>query len=516
MKICLVTAFPPSRQGLNEYGYHIARELQQLPGLRLSILSDDLDSQQPELPGYDVSRCWGFNRLSNPVRLLRAIRECQPDVVWFNLGFASFGGRPLPAFVGLAIPALTRMAGYYTHVTLHQLVETVDLKDAGVRSQTLYKVAGSLATHMLLTANSMSVLLPAYRRILHDKYRRGSVFVRGHGILSGRPEYPNLAERGKPTHRILAFGKWGTYKRLELLLAAFHKLAERFPAVKLIIAGGDHPKTPGYVASIAEKCRQDKRIEFTVYIPEDAIPPLFRGASLAVMPYSSSAGSSGVAHLACEYGVPIIASDIPDFQELADQEGLAIDLYESGNVASLADRMLQLLQSPERLAAMARQNFSAALRMSMPEIIRQYIRSFDLQNRVKVLRTASRFRRVPRWMPLRPVIRGRVGRKFASWQNSEFYAHLEAMNATPALDTASDEGSTKSISGMMGSNDLKMFSEFGQTGSNSHDHDGETISAAMGQEIGQASSKGHQIVADPLGSDSETNVPRREQPLRKL
>ena len=48
MKICLVTAFPPSRQGLNEYGFHIARELQQLPGLKLSILSDDLDSPQPE------------------------------------------------------------------------------------------------------------------------------------------------------------------------------------------------------------------------------------------------------------------------------------------------------------------------------------------------------------------------------------------------------------------------------------------------------------------------------------
>ena len=62
----------------------------------------------------------------------------------------------------------------------------------------------------------------------------------------------------------------------------------------------------------------------------------------------------------------------------------------------------------------------------MPEIIRQNIRSFDLQNRVKVLRTASRFRRVPRHV--RPAIRRRVGRKFANWQDSEFYTHLEALN----------------------------------------------------------------------------------------
>ena len=160
MKICLVTAFPPSRHGLNEYGFHIARELGQYPGLSLSILADDLANVEPELPGYDVTRCWAFDALSNPVRLMRAISKCQPDVVWFNLGFASFGSSPVPAFIGLAIPAMVRFAGYYTHVTLHQLVETVDLNDAGVKSQLLYRIAGSIATHLLLTSNSLSVLLP--------------------------------------------------------------------------------------------------------------------------------------------------------------------------------------------------------------------------------------------------------------------------------------------------------------------------------------------------------------------
>jgi hypothetical protein len=42
-------------------------------------------------------------------------------IVWYNLGFASFGGKPLPAFFGLTTPALTRLFSGYTHVTLHQL-----------------------------------------------------------------------------------------------------------------------------------------------------------------------------------------------------------------------------------------------------------------------------------------------------------------------------------------------------------------------------------------------------------
>jgi glycosyltransferase involved in cell wall biosynthesis len=426
MKICLVTAFPPSRQGLNEYGFHIARELSQYPGLSLAILGDDLRSPEAELPGYNVTRCWAFDSLRNPFRLLKAIAKCRPDIVWFNLGFASFGSSPVPAFIGLAIPALVRFAGYYTHVTLHQLVETVDLNDAGVKSQALYRIAGSIATHLLLTSNSLSVLLPAYRKILRERYRRGSVYVRAHGILSGRPEYPDLSKRGNPTHRILAFGKWGTYKRLELLLEAFGRVAKQIPDVELVISGGDHPKTPGYVASVAARHKDDPRIKFTGYVPEEALPALFQGTSVAVMPYTSSAGSSGVAHLACEYGVPIIASDIQDFLELAQEEAIAIEFYKAGSVEELTDRLLDLLRSPERLETMAMQNFSAALRMSMPEIIRQYIRSFDIQHRVKMLRAASRFRRVPRWMPLRPALRHRVGQRLATWHQSDFARYLDA------------------------------------------------------------------------------------------
>ena len=102
---------------------------------------------------------------------------------------------------------------------------------------------------MLLMANSVSVLLPAYRRTLMEKYSGENVHFRAHGILSARPEPPDFEKRGNPDHRILAFGKWGTYKRLELLIEAFEKIVERVPEARLVIAGGNHPATPGYVES---------------------------------------------------------------------------------------------------------------------------------------------------------------------------------------------------------------------------------------------------------------------------
>ncbi len=415
MRICLVSAFPPSRRGLNEYGFHIARELQRDSLLSVAVLADGVETHEPELEDFDVHRCWTFNSARNPYRLLRTLRDLRPDVVWFNLLFSTFGDNPVAAFAGLATPALTRMAGFYTHVTLHHLMENVDLADAGVRFPKLYRQAGNLATRLLLMANSVSVLLPAYRRTLIEKYRGDNVHFRAHGILSARPEFPDFSKRGNPEHRILAFGKWGTYKRLEVLIDAFNEIAARLPNTRLIIAGSNHPMTPGYVESVADGCRDNPRIEFTGYVPEEKISELFSTASVLVMPYSSATGSSGVAHLACEYGVPIISADIRDFRQMAEDEGIAIDFYQTRNPESLAAKLVELLANLQLQHEMAEHNFSTALRMTMPQIIRQYLRSFDLHQRAKALEPISRFRRLPAWIPSRSAIFRAAAPRWVQW-----------------------------------------------------------------------------------------------------
>src|SRR5205823_2287715 len=141
-----------------------------------------------------------------------------------------------------------------------------------------------------------------YRRTLIEKYRGHNVHFRAHGIFSARPEYPDFSLRGNPEHRILAFGKWGTYKRLETLLESFANILEKLPHTRLVIAGSDHPATPGYVESVARRFHDCPRIEFRGYVAEEDIPELFRTSSVLVMPYNSATGASGVAHLACQYG----------------------------------------------------------------------------------------------------------------------------------------------------------------------------------------------------------------------
>lgn len=423
MKICLVTTFPPSTGGLSEYGFHIAQELQRNPFLSLTVLADELPAEHAELDGFSVVRCWSFNDGSSPYRLLKTLRELKPDVVWFNLLFSTFGRNPLIAFAGLMTPLLARLSGRYTHVTLHHLMDTVELKDVGVRHEHLYRFAGAIATRMLLLSNSVSVLMPGYRKILNDRYGRDNVHLRAHGILTRRPEFPDFARRGNPAHRILAFGKWGTYKRLELMIEAFGLLVEKVPDATLVIAGGDHPQAQGYVESVKKQCTGKQGIEFRGYVAEEDLADLFQTSTVAVMPYSSSTGCSGVAHLACAYGVPMISADIPDFRQMAQGEELAIDFYPSGDARGLAECLLHFLEDGEKQHRMAVQNFSAALRMTMPNVVQKYLRHFEVEQRVQTLRYVSRFRRLPQWIPSKSLLLRLMTRNALGWARRSAVMH---------------------------------------------------------------------------------------------
>ena len=397
MKICLVTAFPPSGRQLNEYGYHLARELQNNPSVSLTILADKLTSyewatdatgsqlhaeQQQELKGFRVIRCWESNNVAAALQLAKAVRRLKPDVVWFNLVYSTFGtpSHPISAFAGLCAPALTRAMGYFTHVTLHHILEHVDFADAGVKQERAYRIGSHVATRTLLAANSISVLLSGYRRTLVQKYAAENVLLGTHGTFATCPSPPAFNERGNPDQRILAIGHWGTYKRLETLMEAFPLVLRRIPSARLIIAGANHHTKPGYWESIRDQYGSHPRIEFRGYVPEDGLPSLFRGSSILVLPYDSATGSSGPAHLACEYGVPIVSADIRDFRDMAADEDMAISFYKTGDPRDLAAQLIGLLESPQEQRQAAEQNYAAAIRMTMPNVVQNYLRWFELKS----------------------------------------------------------------------------------------------------------------------------------------
>ncbi len=404
MKICLVATFPPSGRQLNEYAFHIARELQSLPQVELTILADELTEydfatdehgqpvkveDQTELPGFHVIRCWKFGSLATPVRLLSAIRRIKPDVVWFNLVFSSFATpeNPVAAFAGLSAPMLARVSGYFTHITLHHLIEHVDFAAAGVsrRKEKLLRLGTDVTTRTLLQASSISVLLPAYQQTLENKYAGRNVLLGRHGTFAAAPTPPDFSKRGNPEHRLLAIGHWGTYKRLETLMEAFPMVLEKIPNCRLIVAGANHHTKAGYWESIREAQPPHLPIEFRGYVAEEDIPELFSTTSVVVIPYDSATGSSGPAHQACEYGNPIVCADINDFRDMAVEEEMSVCFYKIGDAADLARQLTSILESEALQREMAEQNFAAGQKMTMSSVIREYLRWFELNRSKRAL-----------------------------------------------------------------------------------------------------------------------------------
>jgi glycosyltransferase involved in cell wall biosynthesis len=402
LKVALVTAFPPSDGDLNEYGFHLACALQDDPRVDLTILADKTD--KPEIGDFKVSRCWQFNSILNPVYLLSAIWKSRPDVVWFNIGFSTFARTPVAAFLAIFVPALARLSGYYTHITLHTVFERISLEDAGIRMPGLYKSAGRVATRLLLLANDVSVLLPSYQAELVKAYgsAAGRVQARPHGTFKGAQEFNiqpqpsahlqntetqledhSLKNQNKDQNKdqnkekiILAFGYWGTYKRVDLLLESMDAIRSKVPNAVLVVAGTNHPNTPGYLEGLQRRWH-GPAVRFLGYLAEDELPALFTSASVLVLPYSSTAGTSGVVHQACQFGLPMVAAEVPELVEIAREEGVAMEFYTQGDGKVLANQLIRLLSSNELRKKFSEQNLAAAQKTPMSQVIDDYVRLFQ-------------------------------------------------------------------------------------------------------------------------------------------
>jgi hypothetical protein len=152
----------------------------------------------------------------------------------------------------------------------------------------------------------------------------------------------------------------------------------KVPNARLIIAGANHHTRAGYWESIREAQPTNLPIEFRGYVPEEDIPELFRTATILALPYDSATGSSGPAHQACEYGVPIVCADIADLRGMALDEDMAVRFYKTGDADDLAVQLIDILQSPELQHQMANYNFAAGVEMAMNRVVSNYLRWFTL------------------------------------------------------------------------------------------------------------------------------------------
>jgi len=285
----------------------------------------------------------------------------KPDAVWFNLGVSVFGKSPLANLSGFFSPGGTRFLGLPSVLTLHELPELADLRvlkaPGGIFALYGARLLARLATH----ADVICLTLKRYVDWLSAS-QPGPQYL--HIPIS--PYYPPelLPEQDKT--ELLFFSTLTPFKGLENLLDAFRILHTEYPEVQLTVAGTEHIRFPNYVQEIKTKYHNLAGVNWRGQVPEAELRTLFQHASIVVLPYQASTGSSSMLVQSASWGKAMVASDLNEIKAITRENGLHVTFFKRGQVPDLLNALRYHLNSPANRRAQAEHNFFA-IRHQRPE-----------------------------------------------------------------------------------------------------------------------------------------------------
>ncbi len=385
MKLAIVTAYPPSKVTLNEYAYHLVKSFRQSEKVTELILLTDETPEGKDINFTEngckitVKECWKFNSYTNIINVTKAINKTKPDAILFNLQFMKFGDKKLAAALGLALPMVCRAKKIPTIVLLHNILEQVDLESAGFTSnklaQKIYNFIGTTLTKLILRADLVTVTMDKYVTTLEDKYKVDNVKMIPHGTFE-IPANPSQELPEGPL-KIMTFGKFGTYKKVESMIEAVELVRKETGLdLEIVIAGTDNPNVPGYLANAKETYKNVPQLTFTGYVEEVEVEPLFTESAVVVFPYTSTTGSSGVLHQAGSYGRAVVMPNLGDLATLIEDEGYRGEFFEPESVESLANAIKAIVTNDAYRIQLGEANYKAATAFPMERITGIYLDEF--------------------------------------------------------------------------------------------------------------------------------------------
>jgi len=386
MKLAIVTAYPPSKVTLNEYAYHLVKQFRQKETVTELILLTDKTEGSKDLEFTEagckitVKECWEFNSYTNIINVTKAINATKPDSVLFNLQFMKFGDKKIAAALGLMLPLVCKFKRIPNIVLLHNILEEVDLSNAGFTSnklmQKLYGFIGTTLTRLILQADTVAVTIEKYVDVLENKYKAKNIKLIPHGTFE-IPEEPNYKIPTEPM-QIMTFGKFGTYKKVEGMIEAVEMVRKSTGLnLEVVIAGTDNPNVAGYLAKVQEDYKHIPQVRFTGYVEENEVSTIFNESAVVVFPYTSTTGSSGVLHQAGSYGKAVVMPDLGDLAHLVKDEGYQGEFFEPTSVESLAKAIENIVTNDSYRIALGKANYKAATALPMSKIADMYLDTFN-------------------------------------------------------------------------------------------------------------------------------------------
>jgi glycosyltransferase involved in cell wall biosynthesis len=373
-RVSFVSCYPPGRGRLSEYAYSLLKELQDRPSIsHIDIITETIDQPIVEKIS-DTTTAHRIWRTSNPLTLLSipaTILRLRPDIVHFNVHMAVFGQSRLANFIGLCLPFACRMMGFKTVTTLHNTIDSIDVEKTGYRNTFINRFSAFMVTKLISLTNAVTMTLRSHADSFKARYHCDNVRMIPHGTWKNDASSGDI--RWTPG-TILYMGHSGPYKDLSLLLDAFQILQEKRDDVNLVIAGASHPNYPGFLDKY-KSINSSNKVRFTGYIPEDQLTTIFHRANVVVLPYFTCTGTSDVAHLASSFGTPIVATDLPEFRELAG-EGCGL-LLAPHNPRALANKIEEVIDNPTLASELKERNLEFANTRTWDKVANSFSDLYD-------------------------------------------------------------------------------------------------------------------------------------------
>ena len=190
----------------------------------------------------------------------------------------------------------------------------------------------------------------------------------GYDAARFRPDGPVADDGGVPY--VLYVGNVLPHKNVPRLIEAVARVAARLP-VRLIIAGNGRPAAIRALEGLAD--RAGARVELKRYVPQDDLPPLYRGARLVVLPsLAEGFGLTALEAMAC--GIPVVAANASAIPEVVGDAGLLVDPLETG---AMTEAMLRVLTDEPLRKELSARGLARAAGFSWERAARQVLAVLD-------------------------------------------------------------------------------------------------------------------------------------------
>ena len=286
-----------------------------------------------------------------------------------NLGLTAWGRSGVRNFLGYTAVGAHETFGSPTTVIVHHAIEIFDLDDTGYEVTPLVRAGAHAALGRVRKCN-LVVFSPRLLEILRNFYGARRVWLVPHPA-----ERTRCGVTGRPTEppKVVHVGYWAPYKGIDRFVQVADRMRDR---AEFVLMGRPHTALSadeGFRQKVDEWTTQAQRagVRLTGFLTEEQLDAECTGTTVGLLPYTSMSGASGSFNLFASRGIPVVATDLPEFRYL-ETVGAGIRIAPA-TVEGLSSAVATLLEDREQWLELSRRQGEFVERYSWDHFVEELL-----------------------------------------------------------------------------------------------------------------------------------------------